>query len=166
MRSAPGEHLVQPLRFGLDAVAEQRDERVAGVAEERRAEHGARHLDVGVAADAVEDPRGARTSTASVSNGSVPFGRDPDLESAAEQQLGERLVDAAAQHDHVEQHRRGDRDAENRERRAEPVAAETPDAPADALSPAPPEHHRPGADQPRRRRGPREQAERRARARR
>ena len=69
-----GDDLIHPLRLRLDAIAEQSDERVGRPAEERRAEHGAGHLDVGVARGWPRRWFETPDMPASVSNGSVPLG--------------------------------------------------------------------------------------------
>jgi hypothetical protein len=57
--------------------------------------------------------------------------------SLREKEVAERLLDPATQHDHVQQQRRRNGDADDRERGAETVAAQALDAPAEATHPRP-----------------------------
>ena len=63
--------------------------------------------------------RGCRPTriVASVSNGSVPLGETRSWKPCDEQQVAERLAHPGGEHDHVEQHRRRDGDAEDGEQR-------------------------------------------------
>ena len=130
-----GGDLVERLRLGLNAVAEQRHQRVRGAAVEGGAQHSAGRLDSGIAPQRRHDLRCPGHRGLGVER-QCPFGSQPYLIAASEDQIGEGLVDAPAQHDHVEQHRGGDGDARERQRgpqRLPSQAREPPGDPSHAL---------------------------------
>ncbi len=129
-------HLIDGLGLGLNAVPEEGDERITHAPVQRRAEDRAGRLDVRVRADGSNHPGRVRNRGLGIKRKRA-LRREPDLVAAKQQHLAERLVHAAAQHDHVEQHCRGDRDPCQRQGGAERTTAQTP------YPPTQPGHARP-----------------------
>jgi len=131
--------LVQALVAGVDAVAEERDERVAAgraPAVDGGGDERCHARDTRVAPDGGAEAGGIGQRGLAVERQRA-LGRDADLVAAHQQQVGERRLEPAAQHHHVEQHRGCHRDPRDGECGAERMPAQVAHAPAELHQPLP-----------------------------